>query len=489
MKIDLEINSNLCLNLKQLRKRDKRCAAEILDAFRKRNPKYDFASYKGWDTEGIPTHVTSYKIIKKNELHVSRGGYKKLKKILESFGHTIVKYDNRLTLPSVNFFSKIKLNPEQVKPIKKLKSKKRGCLRGPCGSGKTVMILEAIAQIKQPATVVVWSNIHQKHWLKEIKKFFAIRNCDIGGCGGIFKKPKLGIINVCMQQSLYNENTRKIFAENSGLLAGDEIQRYAAKTFQEVINDFPAKWRIGASANERRKDGLESLIYDTFGPVICEIHDSDISSRIKAKIKVIQTNYKIFNYFTLNNRTKLIQNICANKYRNAQILKDIRRSIKKGKLCLVYTERVDHALKLYFALEGCRRRLMIGPVSKQRLRDEKKWPKQWKDFLWDFNTSKADEKTKKLGAARKIDVIIGTQKIDVGLSIKPLEHGFITTPSATNMERFTQQKGRIERSEKNKKTPVLHYYWDSNVEKLEMAGYEIQDKYRKETTIKYLDKE
>ncbi len=55
----------------------------------------------------------------------------------------------------------------------------------------------------------------------------------------------------------------------------------------------------------------------------------------------------------------------------------------------------------------------------------------------------------------------------------------------TNMERFNQQKGRVER-EYDKKllkkfgpkaTPLVFYYWDTGIEKLQGAGNNIMKTY------------
>ena len=91
--------------------------------------------------------------------------------------------------------------------------------------------------------------------------------------GGVFKKRKLGKLNVCIQKSLWNKDHREFFLDKVGFVGGDEVQKFAARTFQESINDFPALYRVGGSANERRKDGMEGLTYDTFGKVFHHIPD------------------------------------------------------------------------------------------------------------------------------------------------------------------------------------------------------------------------
>ena len=103
-----------------------------------------------------------------------------------------------------------------------------------------------------------------------------------------------------------------------------------------------------------------------------------------------------------------------------------------------------------------------------------------------FDHEKEADRVKKLGGQKKLDLIIGTQKGDVSLSIRPIDHLHVTTPTGSNLERFNQQKGRPERDydkklEKKfgrKKTPHVYYYWDTRMSKLQESGNKIINAYK-----------
>ena len=59
--------------------------------------------------------------------------------------------DQRLLLPPVDFNSRIKLRDYQTPAVEKLVKCGNGGLFGGCGSGKTQIMLEVIARLKQPA--------------------------------------------------------------------------------------------------------------------------------------------------------------------------------------------------------------------------------------------------------------------------------------------------------------------------------------------------
>lgn len=420
----------------------------------------------------------------KKEILFSRGGLVKIKKILRGFGHKIVIYDERLSLPLVNFHSKITLRDEQVPPVEIMLKKKQGIVRGPCSSGKTVILLEAIARIGQPTTIILWSTDLQKQWKEEILNFFDITEDEIGGCGGIFKKPRLGNINICMQQSLLNKKNLDLFTEATGFVAGDEIQRYGAKTYHNTINEFPAKIRLGISANERRRDGKQFLIYDGFGKVIYEMDDEDVGSRKPARVICVPTKFKSEDYAVDSNHPAVITEMLNNKARNKILIKIIKRSLKKKKLCLVMTERREHAMFLRFYFKKYRTGLLIGDTSKKQLM-ECGWSNEWKKFITEMDNDAEFSRIKELAGKRKLDLIITTQKGFVGLSVKTIDHGFASTPTGINMELFNQQKGRVERDHDKKlkrkfgekKTPKLFYLWDCKIEKFQKAGNRVMKKY------------
>lgn len=471
MKVTLVVDDSVHFNFQQLRKADVQCFDKLRKTFTYNNPDFFKNQRLGFSTQGIQKRIRTYKQLK-SEIFFNRGSLSRVKKILRNHGHKVKIHDHRLSLPPVSFSSKIKPHDHQHAPVEAIIKKQQGIIRGDCSSGKTVILLEAIAKACQPAVVIVWNTDHQKQWISEAKKFF--RHVDIGGVGGLFKKPKFGKLNVCMQQSLWKENNLDFFRERVGFVGADEIQRFAANTFQTSLNAFPAKYRVGVSANERRKDGKEFLVYDALGKVIHIIPESaTASSRIKAKIFLVPTKFYSEQYDMTTNWPDLLTEMSQDPDRNKLVLKLVKRSVDKKKVCLVLTERVSHALFLKSKLsKHCKTLLLVGNQTSKTIR-ESGWPESWKSYMRDYDADRAYRNVKRLAAKRKVDVIIATQKGDVGLSIKTVDHLFITSPTGTNPERFNQQKGRAERWHEGKSIPRVYYLWDVKNDRLREAGNQI----------------
>jgi len=487
VKVKLTVDSRISFKYGNLSRTDPACLVDLEKTFTYSNPEFYKIKSMGYkpykNGKKIPMKIRSYNKGRKF-IHFSRGSLRRLKRILRKHGHKIIMYDERLSFPPVDFGSKIKLKPEQEKPVARMLMKEQGCVRGPCSSGKTVMLLEAIARAKQPAVVVVWDTNLQKQWIAEAEKFLTLRSGEIGGCGGIFKTRKFGKLNICMQQSLWKPDNLAFFSDRVGTVAGDEVQRFAANTFQVSINDFPAKNRWGASASEKRKDGKHFLIYDTFGKVIHQIEDKGIASRFESKVFLIPTGFRSEDYDETGDHTAVITDITEDRDRNKLVLRAIKRSLAKGKLCLVLTERRAHALRILFKLKKYRTGILVGDAPPKAIK-EAMWPDRWKNFMLQLDNAAEFERIKVVGEQRNLDVIVGTQKGNIGLNIRTIDHTFIVTPTGTNIELFNQQKGRGERDHNErlvklfgkKARPHTYYFWDTGISKFQDAGNRVMKAY------------
>jgi len=482
VKVKIRIDSRISFNHKKLK--DKACIKLLKEEFTHTNPVYVRNERIGIPNTNEPQEYFSFDL-KGSRIYFSRGCLARVKKVLKMFGHSVKLIDKRVDGDDVEFKSKTNLRKEQVPAVEASLEKQQGIVRGPCSSGKSVIGLEIIAKAKKVGMVVVWNKDHQKQWVEEAVRsdLLNLSPKDIGGVGGKFAKRKLGKLNVCMQQSLWNKEHRDFFFQHCGVLVADEVQRYAANTFNAVINDSPAKIRIGLSANEKRKDGKEFLIYDAFGKLIHVIEDNDIGSRKKARINLVPTKYENDSY-EFNKRTpELLNDMARDKSRNKIIIKRTLQKTSKKKLVLILVERKFQALYLLEQLqkENLKVKLLVGKFTKSDVDDADDWKESWKEFASKYDDDKEFFEVKRLGTEKSIDVIVATQKGDVGLSIKTVDHVIVTTPTGGNLERFNQQKGRAERDydkELKKKfgkkpTPSVDYLWDTKIESLRKKGNNI----------------
>lgn len=401
---------------------------------------------------------------------IPRGGIGKLRSLCDAFDIELVYRDNRFSAePITHLENSIKLWPEQISLAQAMLEKENCLIRSPTASGKTqtaLKLAETLLKLAGPVLIIVWEGSPRsglmKQWIDRISHNFDIPPSEIGVIGG--GKKSVGALTVAMQQSLVK--CGRLFIHRFGSIICDEVQRFAAPTFQKVIDIFPARFRFGISADETRRDNREFLIYDSFGEVAETIDKSLLIARnkiIEPVYRIVQTeaDYRLSIGFTGDGEetsyswnelppdrkdfNELLKKLCWDDDRNDLIWHFLRAALKvPTNTVVVATHRVEHAKYWQKRIieGGFTCGLLLGGIGQQ---DE-------------------FERTSQSLRERKIRAGVGTiQKITQGHDIPPLNRGFILTPLVNNRQQFEQLSGRFRRTCQDKKDAIIYYFHDVKV--------------------------
>lgn len=316
-------------------------------------------------------------------------------------------------------------------------------------------VAEWILRTAGPVLVIVWESGLMEQWIERTSTRFGVMKSDVGKIGGSGRK-RFAPITIGMQQTLKN-NVEKYTGEFGGIIC-DECQRFAAKTFQETIDRFPARYRIGISASETRKDKKEFLIYDAFGKVVDEIDKESLILQEKimdVTIRIVPTEFDYciaygkeeINWVDLGAEERtfhynsMLTAMTVNAERNNLIWHYLQAVAKSDQFLLVVSRRRDHA-KYFddrFRANGFASGLILGGASNKA----------------EFSNTIANLRE------RRLKISVGTiQKSGVGHDVPMWNRGFIVTPLGTNKQLFEQVVGRLRRTCPGKKDAVCYYFWD-----------------------------
>ena len=187
----------------------------------------------------------------------------------------------------------------------------------------------------------------------------------------------------------------------------------------------------------------------TFGGIIHTMKNTGSGSRMPSQVYFLPTKFIWPEYAEWGSGSpenyEMIDRLCHDKGRNKIVKKLVRKFASKKKISMVLTERVWHAKQLfdYFKSKGLVVGLVIGDQKSRKRKSIPELSDEQFESLKMFDADSELDRIEELSSHRKIDVIIGTQKGDVGLSIETVDRLFIFTPSTPR--RFNQQKGRAER--------------------------------------------
>ena len=129
-----------------------------------------------------------------------------------------------------------------------------------CGTGKTMMAIKVACELGVKTCVLVHKNFLIKQWKERIESF-----CP-GARVGVVQQDRNedgDFVVMSMKSVLSRDYTLPEF----GLLIVDEVHHVPSQSFVKTLIKIKACYTLGLTATPKRKDGLESLIYDTLGPV------------------------------------------------------------------------------------------------------------------------------------------------------------------------------------------------------------------------------
>lgn len=224
----------------------------------------------------------------------------------------------------------------------------------------------------------------------------------------------------------------------------------AAATFVRSVDAFPARYRIGITADERRKDRKEFLIHDVMGPAIHEVEREVLEESgdvLPVVVRLIPTDFEADWYVQAPADEKdfgaLLDEMTEDEERNEIVTGAVVKALEyRERPVLVFTRRRAHAeliadVKLF--ARGIKTGLMLGGVESATRYDE------------DLARVKRGE----------LDAAVGTiEATGTGIDVPMLRAGVIAQPLGNNPFLFNQVRGRICRPHPGKREGVLYWVWD-----------------------------
>lgn len=258
---------------------------------------------------------------------------------------------------SINVQFNGELRGEQPIALEKVLQYDNGILCGTTAFGKTVAAIKLIAERKVNTLILVNRVSLVAQWKNRIEEFLTIdeplpvsvkvkkkKPGLIGQLGG-GKKELTGIIDIAVMQSVSREGEVDECIKDYGMVIVDECHHVSAFSFELILKNTTAKYVYGLTATPTRKDGHHPIITMQCGP---------IRFRDDAKMQAAKRpfDHYIIPRFTSSripsseekemSITSLYTALVDDETRNQQIISDVIQCHKKGRNCIVLTERTAH---------------------------------------------------------------------------------------------------------------------------------------------------
>jgi len=329
----------------------------------------------------------------------------------------------------------------------------QGVLEAPCGSGKTVMLLYLVAELGQPTIILAHTDDLLKQWQDYCRRLLDYDPGLIQGNTCDIKQITLASVMTLARRYLDDE-----FLSQWGCIILDEAHHCPAACFQEVMTQFPAYYRFGATATPKREDNLQGLLYAICGPVIAKVQRRALKQAglIVDPVVIVQETGFTYPYTNMHQWHPMVRSLIHDRRRNAQIIENIISDFDSGDhVQLVLSQQIDHLDLLAKSLQERRpditQELLIAGGTKK--------DKYGRITRTIGRTKK--ERAEAIKSARKGDlrVLFGTQLADEGLDIPRLDRLHLVFPTRAQ-GKIAQQVGRIQRIHPRKRDVIVRDYVD-----------------------------
>lgn len=279
----------------------------------------------------------------------------------------------------------------------------------------------AIAAKLGQKTLIVTHNVPlRRQWEKEVKKVLGITPTIIGS--GTFDISGSIVVGNIQSVSKHGLKIAKMF----GTVIVDECHHCPASTFASILDTSHARYKLGFSASDKRKDGRHCLFTDYFGS---KVYEADRANAMDPSVEVVRLPIRFAD--GQGSWPEKVNELCANEEYIKYIVGIADSYVVRGHKVLVVGPRVGF-------LNTCARR-----SSAQALAVTSKVGQDVRDDL---------EKNLKSG---DLEVIYGTQSIfSEGISLPPLSVLILAGP-LNNTPLLEQLIGRIERMLEGKLDPII----------------------------------
>jgi superfamily II DNA or RNA helicase len=221
----------------------------------------------------------------------------------------------------------------------------QGLLVAGCGKGKTIMGTEIARRMRRPTCILVHKEYLGEQWAEAIEilvpkasiGYVRQDRCDTGNDHDFVIASTQSITSATR---VYSSE----FYDSFGVMLFDEVHRYGANVWHQVLQKFPAKYRLGLTATAKRFDGLWPVITSHLGEVYHELDSDPMTFKVYTLEIKSGISRKAFNFDWMDDkmrRAKIISLIAKHDFRNTVIARNLKKAYDASRNVIIISDRKE----------------------------------------------------------------------------------------------------------------------------------------------------
>ena len=375
-----------------------------------------------------------------------------IKNRLEENGLKIKELELQIKDLNINFRGE--LRDYQKEAVNIWKEKGSGVISLPTGSGKTVIGIAALSEVKKSSLIVTFTKDQMLQWYDSIFKFTDASKSDVG----LFYSGEKSIRSITITTYHTAFRHMKDLVGKFDLIIIDEVHHLPADKFKQIALQCIASKRLGLSATPIREDGKHEELFKLMGGLIYYKSPQElIKMGYLAPYELIQVRVE------LTPREKIKYSSLLSQFRKlsgGKKVSELLQLVKEGNSNAIEAMKVYNEMKKIVNLAENKLKALDDIIKKengnkiliftQYVEQAEEIARKYNAYLITGKTNKSErEKLLKVFRSLKAGILVLTTVGDEGLDIPDASVGIIVTGTGSRRQ-FVQRLGRLLRPSNGK---------------------------------------
>lgn len=378
--------------------------------------------------------------------------YYLIKNRLEENGLKVKELSLQIRDLNINFRGE--LREYQREAVSVWKERGSGVISLPTGSGKTVIGIAVLAEVKRSTLIVAFTKDQMLQWYDSVFKFTDANKSDVGLYYSAEKSIKP--ITITTYHTAFRH--MKELVGKFDLIIIDEVHHLPADKFKQIALKCIASKKLGLSATPMREDGKHEELFKLMGGLIYYKSPQELIQKgYLAPYELIQIRVDLTPREKIKYSSLFSQFM---KFSKGKKVSELLQLVKEGNSDAVEAIKIYNEMKKIVNLAENKIRALDNIIEKEKgnkilvftqyVDQAEEIARKYNAYLITGKVNKAErEKILKLFKTLKSGILVLTTVGDEGIDIPDANVGIIVTGTGSRRQ-FVQRLGRLLRPNNGK---------------------------------------